>query len=258
MSKGSSVSGSERVREGLTAAISGLRRGRPVADRLCRACVELLDVDGAALSIVNDGAITRALGSSGPVSSELIELQFTLGEGPCLEAVLTSAPVMIADLNGPAARLWPTFAREAWQEGVRSVFALPVVVAGFPMATLLLYRRRTGDFDAADFQGCFLAAELAAMPLLDVIAIDLNAAIDDDTTTAWDDMATLTRSEVYQAAGMVVAQLDVSPAEALVRLRSYAFAHSMTTSEVAYEILDRRLRLGDDDARTDGDNSREL
>jgi AmiR/NasT family two-component response regulator len=61
-------------------------------------------------------------------------------------------------------------------------------------------------------------------------------------------LAALTRVEVYQAAGMLIAQLGVTAAEALVRLRGYAFAHDMTASEVAWEIIERRLRLADDAA----------
>lgn len=54
-----------RVREGLFAAVGGRRRARPVATRLCAACVELLDVQGAELSLGYDGAISRGLGSAG-------------------------------------------------------------------------------------------------------------------------------------------------------------------------------------------------
>jgi GAF domain-containing protein len=41
---------------------------------------------------------------------------------------------------------------------------------------------------------------------------------------------------------VLVAALDVSPAEALVRLRAYAIGHSLPISEVAHAVLDRRLR----------------
>jgi len=49
------------------------------------------------------------------------------------------------------------------------------------------------------------------------------------------------RVEVYQATGMIMETLDVSPAEALVRLRGYAFSHDMTASEVAWAVVQRRL-----------------
>ncbi len=46
---------------------------------------------------------------------------------------------------------------------------------------------------------------------------------------------------------MVMGQLDVGPAEALVRLRAHAFANDLTASEVAWSIVERRLSLERDD-----------
>jgi AmiR/NasT family two-component response regulator len=64
------------------------------------------------------------------------------------------------------------------------------------------------------------------------------------------------RVEVYQAAGMLIAQLGVSASEALVRLRGYAFSHDMTASEVAFQILDRKLRLTTDGTTSPEDDGR--
>ena len=59
---------------------------------------------------------------------------------------------------------------------------------------------------------------------------------------------------VHQAAGMVAAQLEVSVREALVRLRAYAFGHDRSLTDVARDVVDRKLRFdaasGDNDQRT--------
>jgi AmiR/NasT family two-component response regulator len=55
----------------------------------------------------------------------------------------------------------------------------------------------------------------------------------------------LSRAEVSKATGMLVAQLGVEPPEALVRLRAHAYATGRTPTDVARDILDRRLRLED-------------
>lgn len=151
----------DRVREGLTATIAGPGRGRAAAARLCTGCVDLLAVDGASLSIVSDGAALRSLGASGAVTAEVTELQFTLGEGPGLDAVTSSAPVLVTDLNGPDGERWPAFAGAATRLGMRAVFALPVTVAGFPMGALSLCRTRPGPLAGAALTGGYLAAELA-------------------------------------------------------------------------------------------------
>ena len=236
----------DHVREGLTAALSGAERGRSAADRLCSACVALLDVDGAALSIVYDGAISRSLGASGTLSRELDELQFTLGEGPCLQAVSGRRPVLVAALDDPDFTDWPGFAEAALNRGVQSVFAMPVSALSSPIGALDLYRNRPGELDALHLSGGMIAAELAALPILDLMGIDLDAALNDETSSAWDQLSSLTRIEVYQASGMVIGQLDVSAAEALIRIRAYAYTHDMTASDVAYAIIDGGLLLPDD------------
>ena len=51
------------------------------------------------------------------------------------------------------------------------------------------------------------------------------------------------RFVVHQASGMVAAQLEIGVGEALVRLRAYAFANDRSLSEVAEDVVARRLRL---------------
>lgn len=238
------MSSAERVRDGLTAAMIG--RGSDLASQLCGACVELLAVDGAALSVIHAGAINGSFGASSALSRELDELQFTFGEGPCLDAVRDRGPVLVGDLEEVHDR-WPAFADAAIERGVRSIFALPVSVSGMPVGALDLYRTGTGKLDATGLTGGLIAAEFAALPLLDLLSGDLDAGVQDYGSSAWDELTSLSRMEVYQATGMVIAQLEIGPAEALVRLRGYAYAHAMTASEVAWEILERRLRLDNDD-----------
>lgn len=244
----------DRLRDGLSAAVSGAERGAGVADRLCGACVQMLEVDGAALSVIHEGAISRSYGASSDLSRELDELQFTFGEGPCLDAVRDGAPVMVADLAERRTERWPAFSAAALERGVRAVFALPVSVASMRIGALDLYRESPGSLLGGSLTGGLMAAEFAALPLLDVMSGDLTAAATDHTSTAWTELTALTRVEVYQAAGILIAQLAVGPAEALLRLRAYAFAHDMTASEVAFGVIERRLQLTDDRAPHDTDD----
>jgi hypothetical protein len=84
---------------------------------------------------------------------------------------------------------------------------------------------------------------MAGAPLLDLMDPDLQAAISDPSSSSWAEFNALSRTEVSQATGMLVAQMEVEPAEALVRLRAHAYATSRSVTDVARDILDRRLRL---------------
>jgi hypothetical protein len=54
------------------------------------------------------------------------------------------------------------------------------------------------------------------------------------------------RYVVHQAAGMVSVQLNVSVAHALIRLRAHAFGAERSLTDVAGEVVARRLRLAGD------------
>ena len=94
------------IHEQLLAAVDG-RRGVAAADRLWEACVVLLDIDAAAISLVFDGASSGTLGSSGAPARTYDELQFTLGEGPCLDSVARRIPILVVDLADPGEGRWP-------------------------------------------------------------------------------------------------------------------------------------------------------
>jgi ANTAR domain-containing protein len=123
---------------------------------------------------------------------------------------------------------------------------MPVVVAGEYVGALDLFRTQPGRLKQDQFSGAIAAAELAGIPLLDLLERDMQAAAADPDSNAWAELNTLSRAEVSQATGMLVAQLGVEPAEALVRLRAHAYATGRSATEVARDILDRRLRLDDD------------
>ena len=236
----------DELRAGLGAVLPGPGGALGAADRLCRACVELLPVDGAAISVTYAGLSRGTFGSSGDLSRRLDEFQFTYGEGPCLEAATKGLPVLVGDVQDQHQQRWPAFTRALQREGIRAVFALPVAIARTRVGALDLFRMRPGPLTEEGLHGGLWAAELAALPLLDLMNADVDWAAVGEGGSGWEQLASLERVEVYQATGMVIAQLDVDAAEALVRLRAYAFANGMTASEAAWQIVERRVSLSDD------------
>ena len=229
----------ERVREGLRAAVAGAPTPLAAADRLCAACVDLLEVDGASISVVQQGASRGTFGSSGAMSRRLDELQFTYGEGPCLDAVAQGTPVLVSDLGDAEEQRWPALTKALAGHGVRAVFAMPVLVATYRIGALDLYRQRIGALSTRDLDGGLLAAELAALPLLDLMSAEVDWTQAGEGGDGGDHLASFNRVEVYQATGMIMAALDVDPVEALVRLRARAFASGTTASALAWAIVDR-------------------
>ena len=126
---------------------------------------------------------------------------------------------------------------------IRGIFAIPVVLAGEYVGALDFFRAQPGELGDDELAGGVVAAELAGAPLLDLLDADLQAAVNEPTSSAWAELNLLSRTEVSQATGVLVAQLEVEPAEALARLRAHAYATGRSATGVARDILDRRLRL---------------
>ncbi len=160
-----------------------------------------------------------------------------------MESVTLCAPVLVTDLADAKEQRWPLYGRAMVDLQIRGVYAMPVVVAGEYVGALDLFRTLPGRLAGPQLAGAIVAAELAGIPVLDLLDADLHAAVTDPDSTAWTELNALSRAEVSQATGMLVAQLEVEPAEALLRLRAHAYATGRAATEVARDILDRRLRL---------------
>lgn len=234
----------DALRSALDAAVQGAAPGLAAADALCRACVELLDVDGAAISLFHEGKTYGTFGSCGELSRQLDELQFTYGEGPCSEAMKDDRIVLVAELD--ADQRWPAYAGAVLALGIRAVFALPVTVSAAPIGVLDLFRTQPGALCGDDLTGAVLAAELAALPLLDLMTADVDWSQVAESRDGWSQLASLERVEVYQATGMIMGQFEVGPTEALVRLRALAFARGMTASAVSWQIVEGHLVVEND------------
>jgi hypothetical protein len=147
------------------------------------------------------------------------------------------------------------FTRAVLGDGIRGVFALPIMVTSVCVGALDLFREGPGPLDGDHLSGALMAAELASLPLLDLLASNvdedaeevLDAALKSEGEDAWGRLADMDRIEVYQATGMLISQLEVGPAEAMVRLRAHAIATNQTASQVAWAIVERRLVLERDD-----------
>ena len=83
--------------------------GPPVLDRFLVLCVDMLSVTGAAIAVIGDGQHLGAVAVSDWAYRAVDDLQFALGEGPCIAADRSTGPVLEPDLVLAVAQ-WPAFA----------------------------------------------------------------------------------------------------------------------------------------------------
>jgi len=74
----------------------------PRTARLCDVCAEITVMSGAGIMLMSDDVPLGSVCATNEVSRIIEDLQFTLGEGPCVDAYNTGRPVLEPDLADPA------------------------------------------------------------------------------------------------------------------------------------------------------------
>ncbi|MEV7795855.1 GAF and ANTAR domain-containing protein [Streptomyces sp. NPDC087512] len=233
-----------RAAEAIAEGVRGVPPGE-VPERLCVIAVRLLPVTGASASLRGGDGLPVRLCATGGRASYLAEIQATLGDGPCVRAAATGAPVLAPDLrSGADADRWPVFAQQATAVGVYAVHALPLGSGTVCVGTLDLYRDTPGGLTEAELDTARLVAGAMTVALM---ALPRGREYDErGGRDSWLDGLADGHDEVYQAVGMVMAQLGVGADEALARLRASAFARGRTAHAVARDVLAHRERFDPD------------
>jgi hypothetical protein len=210
----------------------------PPMRRFCEVGAEVAGTTGAGIMLVVDDVQQGALGTSDEVSRVIEDLQYTLGEGPCIDAYHEGLPVLEPDLADPAAARWAAFTPPALAAGARAIFGFPLQVGAIRLGALNLYRDVPGPLSHEQHADATVMAEVAARAVIDLQAHAPLGELAHDLETGTD-----YQLAVHQASGMVSVQLGITVGEALVRLRAHAFANDHPLTEVARAVVARRLRL---------------
>jgi hypothetical protein len=210
-------------------------RADDVALGICHFAVERLAASGCAVTLMSRPPSVEVLAVAGRNADEIAELQFSLGEGPCLDAFLAGVPTFAVDLASRGAR-WPMFSTKAIELGVLAEFSLPMQLGAAPVGVLDLSREEPGMLSDEHLADALTAADIVT----DAVLL-LQGASDSSELATLLEPAGLDRMVVHQATGMVSAQLDVTIADALATLRAAAFRSDRSIHEVAVDVVDRRI-----------------
>src|SRR4249919_3822282 len=205
---------------------------------LCGACPEIVGVNGAGVMLMSGEIPRGSLCSTDGVSQLIEELQYTLGEGPCVDAYQQDKVVAEPDLADPVTRRWPAFTPPALQAGVRAIFGFPLRVGTVHLGALNLYRDLPGPLTGDQHADALVVADVAARWVLEA-----QAGAPLDTVAEALEAGADFHFAVHNAAGIVSVQERISLTEALIRLRAFAFSSDRLLANVARDVIARRLRL---------------
>lgn len=203
----------------------------PVLEAIPAAAVESVgNAQFASVTLLQRGTF-RSVAPTDECARKADELQYELGSGPCVDAVLEDAVYCPQDLEHDDR--WPTYGRRVVNElGVRSMmsFRLGSMETGVEsgIAGLNLYSKEVGAFDEADrWTGLILATHATAL-----VAAAVNAERADHLQVALE-----TNREIGAAIGILMATRKLSQEAAFAVLRVASQDTNRKLSVVAAEVV---------------------
>ncbi len=185
------------------------------------------------------GDLSRgSLCSTDEVSRLIEDLQYTLGQGPCLDAYHQDRVVTEADLKHSSNPGWLAFTPPAVEAGVAAVFAFPIRQGAVRLGAINLFRNRPGSLSDDEHANGLVMADVAARWILDIQADAPPEALATELELGAD-----FHFAVHNAAGKVSVQAAIDVTEALVRLRAYAFSNNRLLRDVAQDVVAGTLRF---------------
>ena len=220
----SSLTALSRLTEGRDGLIGLLTR---VAEM---AVVAIPGADGAGLTLLEpdrDDVIVK----SADFVRQIDDIQYSLGQGPCISAAATGVTMRSGSLGGDSR--WPRFGPRAGRLGVHSVLSLPLRTPAGVVGAMNVYAHAKDAFDARSEELGELFAIPAAISVLNAqilaqsqrLATQLQAALS-------------SRPMIDQAIGILRSRSGETAAEAFNRLRVLSQTEHRKLLEVATTIVD--------------------
>ena len=196
--------------------------------------VEILGAEAAGVMLADPRGGLRLIASSDERMRllELFELQGA--QGPCLDA-FSSGRAVQANAASSRAR-WPVFAPEASDAGFQTMCAVPLRVRTDVIGALNLFRGSDEPFTGAEMDLAQAMAEMAAIALIQERALRERNLLAEQLQ-----VALTSRVIIEQAKGMLAEYLNMSVDDAFRTLRNYARDHNRKLSEVANDIVTRKI-----------------
>jgi GAF domain-containing protein len=157
-------------------------------------------------------------------------VQYALGEGPCVDALRTGEPVIVATLGDDPR--YPAFGAAALDHGVQSALATPLLVRGTCVGTLNTYAHRPGAFGPEAARTAEVFAAPAAVVLANAQALELSLRMARQLRDAMS-----SRAVIEQAKGALMAQHRLSEEDAFAHLRHLSQTRHRKLRDVAHDVV---------------------
>lgn len=134
-----------RVLLDLSRHVTGTLDLQEVLERSFAALRRLMDFDGGAIQLIDDGALV-AVAAEPELSDAAKEVRIPVGQGVSGTIALTGEPVYIPDVTVDE-RVHPEGRKAGLSGGVRSYFGAPLIMGGAPIGVVQVDSKRVDAFD---------------------------------------------------------------------------------------------------------------
>ncbi|WP_146364077.1 GAF and ANTAR domain-containing protein [Arthrobacter yangruifuii] len=185
---------------------------------------------GAGVSLMDSQGIRTSTGSTDGLVVAADELQYRLGNGPCLEAWAAAAPVRSDDL-GTEIR-WPGWSGPAAEMGLRSVVSVPLLYKTEILGAIKVYSSLTGAFDGHSEHLLTLFAGPTATLLANVQSTEVPHRASRELKDA-----IATRDSIAFARGILMERKGVSSDEAMRELILLSRSNGHSLRRVSEQVI---------------------
>lgn len=220
---------------GLSALPSAQMPLEQVLTRVARYAVQAIPgADGAGLTLLEQERADLVVTTADFVR-EVDDVQYSLGQGPCITAAREAVTVMSGSLG--ADLRWRRFGGRVARMGVHSVVSLPLIAADEVVGAVNVYAHAKDAFDARAAQLGELYAAPAAIAVQNAHALEQTRRLAARLQAALD-----TRMVIERAVGIMMSRSGVDEVEALQRLRTLSQHGHDKLVVVAQNIVDEAVR----------------
>jgi len=204
---------------------------------LCGRCRELLFADGVSISLASTSGLMASCVTGDEIAS-FEEIEFLLGEGPSLEAHHRGQAVYSSHRASDRLARWPALSTATDHFGAWGVYAFPLKVGAARIGVLSLYDEAPSDPSSGALSDAIIVADVVSHV---VLSMQGNMPLGEIAMSFKENGAF--RAEIHQASGMLAEQIGCGVADALVQLRSRAYATERPVADLAIDVIAGRLRL---------------
>jgi GAF domain-containing protein len=220
---------------GLSGLLTGHRPLRETLTDIAEFAVQAIPgADGAGLTMLEDDRAQTVVASAEFVRL-VDDVQYGLGEGPCLLAVESGRTQTSGSLGGEPR--WPRFGPRVGRMGVHSVLSLPMLLPDRVVGALNVYAHAKDAFgpDAVRIGELFARPAAVSVHNAQVLAQSQRLA-------AQLGEALTSRAVIDQALGVLRSRTGASAEEAFDRLRAMSQSQHVEVVEVSRVLVEEAVR----------------